>query len=103
MYPGNTGSQYWQRVIDAKNAHASVSRVAVFNPSSGPGWSREITIANWVGKLKDAGVMVFGYTADNYGAKALSTLNGDADKYKNWYNTDGLFIDEFTSRPRKPL
>ena len=98
MYPGSTGSPYWQQVIDAKNAHPSVPMVAVFNPSNGPGWSKDTTIANWVSKLKDAGVLVLGYTADDYGSKALSTLTGDADKYKNWYNADGLFIDEFTNK-----
>jgi hypothetical protein len=52
MYPGSTGSTHWQKVIDEKNKHPSVPIVAIFNPSSGPGSSKDSNIANWVGKLK---------------------------------------------------
>jgi hypothetical protein len=41
---------------------------------------------------------MIGYTYDDYGARSLSALKSDADKYKNWYTADGLFIDEFTNR-----
>jgi len=98
MYPGSTGSTYWQQVIDQKQQHPSVPIVAVFNPSSGPGSAKDVNIANWVAKLKNAGVLAIGYTSDNYGATSLSTLKTHADEYKNWYNADGLFIDEFTNK-----
>lgn len=98
MYPGSTGSTYWQQVINQKLSHPSVPIVAIFNPSSGPGSYKDSNIANWVAKLHSAGVLAIGYTADDYGTKSLSTLKGDADKYKNWYNADGLFIDEFTNK-----
>jgi hypothetical protein len=98
MYPGTTGSVHWQKVIDEKNKHPSVPIVAAFNPSSGPGTSRNSVIATWVDKLQDAGIIAIGYVYDDYGTRSLSALKADADKYKNWYNADGLFIDEFTNR-----
>jgi hypothetical protein len=98
MYPGTTGSVHWQKVIDEKNEHPSVPMVVAFNPSSGPGNNRNQVIATWVDKLQDAGIIAIGYTYDDYGARSLSSLKADADKYKNWYNADGLFIDEFTNR-----
>ena len=98
MYPGTTGATYWQKVIDEKLKHPSVPMVAIFNPSSGPGSYKDSNIANWVAKLKSAGVIAIGYAADDYGTKSLSTLKGDADKYRNWYNADGMFIDEFTNK-----
>jgi hypothetical protein len=98
MYPGSTGSVQWQKVIDEKTKHPSVPIVAAFNPSSGPGTAKDNNIANWVNKLKAAGVIAIGYTYDDYGTRSLSALKADADKYKNWYNADGLFIDEFTNK-----
>lgn len=46
MYLGSTGSTYWQQVIDQKQLHPSVPIVAVFNPSSGLGTSRDSNIAS---------------------------------------------------------
>ncbi len=98
MYPGSTGSAHWQKVIDEKKEHPSVPIVAAFNPSSGPGSSKNSNIAYWVAKLQDAGVTAIGYVADDYGTKSLSSLRSDTDKYVNWYGADGLFIDEFTNK-----
>ncbi len=98
MYPSSTGAVWWQKVIDEKVKHPSVPIVVTFNPNSGPGSAKDNNIANWVAKLKNAGVIAIGYTYDNYGTRSLSALKADADKYKNWYNADGLFIDEFTNK-----
>jgi hypothetical protein len=98
MYPSGTGATWWQQVIDTKNAHPSVPIVATFNPSSGPATSQDSNVVSWVAKLRNAGVVVLGYTHDSYGARSLTDLKADADRYKNWYNADGLFIDEFTNK-----
>jgi hypothetical protein len=98
MYPGSSGSSQWQKVLDEKKEHPSVPVVVAFNPSSGPGSYKDGNIANWVAKLRGAGVIMLGYTADDYGTRSLSSLKADADKYKNWYNADGLFLDEFTNK-----
>ncbi|MGI0019832.1 MAG: spherulation-specific family 4 protein [Nitrososphaera sp.] len=98
MYPSSTGAVSWQKVIDEKVKHPAVPFVVTFNPSSGPGSAKDSNIANWVAKLQSAGVIAIGYTYDNYGTRSLSALKADADKYKNWYNADGLFIDEFTNK-----
>lgn len=99
MYPdSSTGAVEWQKVYDQKVAHPSVPIVAAFNPNSGPGSLKDSTIATWVAKLKSAGMIMIGYTYDSYGARSLTDLKADADKYKSWYNADGLFIDEFTNQ-----
>jgi hypothetical protein len=100
MYPSSsgTGAQWWQKVYDEKVKHPSVPIVAAFNPNSGPGSFKDNNIASWVAKLKSAGVIMIGYTFDDYGSRSLSALKADADKYKNWYGADGLFIDEFTNK-----
>ena len=98
MNPSSSGSVHWQKVIDEKYAHWAVPVAAVFNPSSGPGDTKDANFASWVIKLRNAGVIALGYTYDSYGARPLANLKADADKYKNWYNADGLFIDEFTNK-----
>jgi hypothetical protein len=98
MYPSGSGAQWWQKVYDEKVKHPSVPFVVVFNPSSGPGSYDDTNISNWVNKLRGVGVIALGYTHDDYGARSASSLNSDASKYKNWYNADGIFIDEFTNR-----
>ena len=99
MYPSaGDGATEWQKVIDAKTAHPSVPIVAAFNPNSGPGSAKDANFATWVAKERSAGVIMLGYTYDNYGTRPLTDLKTDADKYKNWYNADGLFIDEFTNK-----
>jgi hypothetical protein len=99
MYPGSSGSEHWQQVIDEKNDHPSVPIVAIFNPSNGPGSYESSTFDEWVDNLQDAGVQVIGYVSDDYGSKSLDTLKEQGDKYKDWYDADGLFIDEFTNKP----
>ena len=95
MYPGGGREVHWQTVYDTKIAHTSVPIVAVFNPSSGPGTRDDNVISGWVDKLKSAGVIMIGYTHSNYGGRSLDALKADADKYRDWYGADGLFIDEF--------
>ena len=98
MYPDGSGAASWQAVYDEKVRHPSVPFVAVFNPSSGPGWSDSSIFSGWVDKLRSVGVIALGYTHDGYGARPLDALRADADKYRNWYGADGLFIDEFTNK-----
>ena len=56
-----------------------------------------ISPASGVGGAQ-AGVIAIGYTYDDYGTRSLDALKADADKYRNWYGADGLFIDEFTNK-----
>ena len=104
MYPGSTGSTHWQKVIDEKNKHPSVPIVAIFNPSSGPGSSKDSNIANWVGKLKNAGVIAIGYIPDGYGdtkkpgTRTMTYMKDDIEKYYDWYGADGIFFDEFSNK-----
>jgi hypothetical protein len=98
MYPSGDGATQWQTVYDQKVAHPSVPIVATFNPNSGPGTSKDMTIAIWVAKLRSVHVIMIGYTYDSYGTRSLTDFKTDAGNYKNWYNTDGIFIDEFTNQ-----
>lgn len=105
MYPGSTGSVHWQKVIDEKNKHPSVPIVVIFNPSSGPGTSKDSNIASWVDKLQDAGIIALGYTPDGYadtknpGTRTVTYMKDSIKKYHDWYGADGVYFDEFTNKP----
>jgi hypothetical protein len=96
-YPSGTGASEWQKVYDQKVAHPSVPVAITFNPSTGPGSYKDSNFASWISKLQSVGVITIGYTYDSYGTRSLGDINRDADKYRNWYNADGLFIDEVTN------
>ena len=104
MYPGSAGSVHWQKVIDKKYEHPSVPIVAIFNPSSGPGSSKDNNIASWVGKLQNAGIIAIGYVPDGYadtknpGARSMAYMMDAIKKYHDWYGADGIFFDEFSNR-----
>src|SRR5687767_1682309 len=53
-YPGGT----WDTVIETKNDHPDVPVVAIVNPASGPGGSRDSNYVSGIEELKDAGVIV---------------------------------------------
>uniref|UniRef100_UPI00307D569A spherulation-specific family 4 protein n=1 Tax=Nitrososphaera sp. TaxID=1971748 RepID=UPI00307D569A len=80
MYPAGSSWSHWQKVIDVKKAHPSVPIVVVVNPSSGPGWNKDSNFASGIAKLQAAGVIVLGYTYDDYGTRSPSALRADVDK-----------------------
>lgn len=92
-YPGGT----WNTVVETKKAHPDVPIVAIVNPASGPGGSRDSNYVSGIGKLKDAGVIVIGYVSTAYTNRALSAVKGDIDKWASWYDVDGIFFDEQTN------
>jgi len=83
-------SPYWTKL---QSSGGPVS-IAVMNPSSGPGQRQNLDYVNTVNKTKAAGVRVFGYVYTDYGARSLSAVKSDIDKYYEWYNVDGVFLDE---------
>jgi hypothetical protein len=92
-YPG----AMWDTVIEAKNDHTDVPIVAIVNPASGPGGSKDSNYVSGINKLKDAGVIVIGYVSTSYASRSLTAVEGDIDKWDSWYNVEGIFFDEQTN------
>jgi hypothetical protein len=91
IYPGAT----WDTVISTKNAYPNVPIRAIINPNSGPGTTADSTYASKITQLRTANVSVLGYVYTSYGARTLSAVQADIDKYKTFYpNIDGIFLDE---------
>lgn len=92
-YPGGT----WDTVIETKNDHPDVPIVAIVNPASGPGGSKDSNYESGIGELKGAGVIVLGYVSTAYTSRSLDAVKGDIDKWDSWYDVDGIFFDEQTN------
>jgi hypothetical protein len=93
-YPGGT----WDTVAQVKRAHSDVPIVAIVNPASGPGFSKDSNYESGIGELKDAGVTVLGYVSTAYANRDLAAVKGDMDRWKSWYPAvDGIFFDEQTN------
>lgn len=92
-YPGGT----WDRVIETKNDHPGVPIVAIVNPASGPGGSKDPNYVSGIEDLKAAGVIVLGYVSTAYTGRSLDEVRSDIDKWASWYDVDGIFFDEQTN------
>ncbi len=92
-YPSDAS---WSAIVTAKKAHPSVVVVAVFNPSSGPGSSKDSTFVTATAELQAAGIIVLGYVATGYTARDPDTeVKPEIDDYLAWYPaTTGIFFDE---------
>lgn len=69
-------------------------RLIVVNPASGPGTEPVAGYRDAVGTLRRAGATVLGYVPTTYGARDAAQAQADIDRYRDWYETDGVFLDE---------
>ncbi|MCB0083887.1 MAG: hypothetical protein KDE47_23265, partial [Caldilineaceae bacterium] len=67
---------------------------AVINPADGVGATRDANYVTQTNSTKSRGIAVIGYVYTQYGARSLSTIKAKIDKYYQWYDFDGIFLDE---------
>jgi hypothetical protein len=89
FYPG----PLWTQAIAA----APIVDTMIMNPSSGPGNSQNQDYVNVVQQAQAAGITIIGYVHTSYGTRSIAQVTGEIDKYKLWYNVDGIFLDEVSS------
>ena len=94
FYPAPQGS-LWSELTAAA---ASVSVTAILNPASGPGSSRDANYVAAVGQLRTAGGRVIGYVPTGFGSRSLADIFADINAYHDFYEIDGIFIDEMNNR-----
>ena len=70
---------------------------AVMNPSSGPGGSKNSDYVNAVQYCHSHGQIVIGYVHTSYGNRSLATVEGEVTQYYQWYQVDGIFVDEMSN------
>jgi hypothetical protein len=80
-------------------ARTARPRLLVVNPASGPGRARDDRYAAAVREAQRTGTRVLGYVATGYGTRPKTDVDADVDRYRAWYGTDGVFLDEAAPAP----
>ena len=87
----------WKRVVDVS---ADVPITAIINPNNGP--DNAPPNGDYVKGLNDlrtAKVKLLGYVHTNYGTRSLEAIKTDIDWHAQYYNLNGIFLDEGASQP----
>ncbi|MFI6461884.1 spherulation-specific family 4 protein [Streptomyces sp. NPDC050538] len=66
----------------------------VLNPASGPGEAPDPAFAEVAAQLRAADVRLLGYTDTDYGHRPYADVVEDLTNYRDWYGTDGAFLDQ---------
>ncbi|MCX5334698.1 spherulation-specific family 4 protein [Streptomyces sp. NBC_00140] len=73
----------------------------VLNPASGPGDAPDEAFAEVAARLRAAGTRVLGYADTDYARRAPADVVRDLTRHRDWYGTDGAFLDQVTSGPEE--
>jgi hypothetical protein len=91
-YPSDSS---WTAIVAAKAAHPRVRVVAIVNPDSGPGASRDDAFTTGIAKLRAVGIEVIGYVATGYTSHTVASMEAEIDTWKSFYpGIGGIFFDE---------
>jgi hypothetical protein len=93
QYPG----EEWDELVEIKLNNTSVPIVAVINPDSGVGATKNSDYASAIQDLKSAGIVVLGYVWTDYGDRPSSEVRSEISNYKRWYSVDGIFFDAMSN------
>jgi len=87
------------KAVEIAQANPTVSFLFTANPNSGPGTLPRLEIQENIRIIKEANnnVKILGYVFTKYGARSLAEIKADVDKYKDWYDVDGIMWDEVSS------
>lgn len=84
----------WNRMCSAAT---QVPLIAVMNPDNGPGQQRDVNYLSANINLDLCGGSTIGYVHTRYGKRPLAQVKRDVRRYFDWYQPDGIFIDEMPS------
>jgi hypothetical protein len=68
--------------------------LAIINPNSGPGSSRDPAYAAEIQRAHAKGIIVLGYVHTSNGARSAYAVKSEVNRYYAWYQIDGIFFDE---------
>ncbi|MFF0743296.1 spherulation-specific family 4 protein [Streptomyces sp. NPDC004111] len=95
----------YEHPADRPEAWAAVLRAperlygVILNPASGPGTASDPAFAEVAGLLRAAGVRVLGYVDTDYARRPHAAVVADLLRHRDWYGTDGVFLDQVSSGP----
>jgi hypothetical protein len=106
FYPSfNPALSYWDEMTAAAAAGARIT--AIVNPDNGPGAARNTDYVTAINAFRAAGGSVLGYVYTCYGvsncagtlpdSRSVQDVLADAQKYRDWYGVQGVFLDEMSN------
>ncbi|GGY52443.1 spherulation-specific family 4 protein [Streptomyces djakartensis] len=69
----------------------------VLNPAGGPGDRPDGAFAEVAARLRSAGGRILGYVDTDHGRRATTDVVRDLTRHRDWYGTDGAFLDQVPS------
>lgn len=92
FYPAGEGRKQWDRLIAAAK---EVPIVAIANPASGPGDTRDANYAEVLPRAAAAGVTLIGYVTTSYNKRPKEDVQAEIDRWFELYpEVSGIFFDE---------
>ena len=89
-------SNGWTRMCSTMNTQQGPG-IAVMNPASGPGSSKNSDYVNAISYCHSHGQQVIGYVHTSYGQRPLAPVENEVSEYYQWYQMDGIFVDEMSN------
>ncbi|MDG4866019.1 spherulation-specific family 4 protein, partial [Streptomyces sp. T-3] len=80
----------WERLVE----RADLLYGVILNIADGPGTAPEPSFAAAARALRAAGVRLLGYADTDYGLRPRRQVAADLARYRDWYDTDGCFLDQ---------
>jgi hypothetical protein len=92
FYPSGEGEKPWARVIEAS---ARVPIVAIVNPDSGPGKTRDPNYMRVFERARGSKLTLIGYVPLGYARRPVGEVKDDVDRWIQLYpRINGFFFDE---------
>lgn len=91
----NPSTYTWSEIAAAAS---KVPIAAIINPNNGPdGGPPNQDYARGLEDLRQAGVTILGYVFTQYGDRPIGEVKQDIALYNDYYNINGIFLDEAAS------
>ena len=87
----------WNNMLTYRQAHPDLPWIAIVDPQHGPGQQYEAVYAQNISRLQASDVVVLGYVSTLWSQKDPELVKRDISKYKDWYDVDGILLDEMVS------
>ena len=88
----------WDDMLEYRSQHPSLPWVSVINPDSGPGDRVNDVYLESISELRDYRVSVLGYVSTFWAGVPIEDAKEDIKKYKEFYDLDGIFLDEMSNQ-----
>lgn len=88
----------WDDIITASHL---VSITTIINPNNGPGGIPNADYQEGLRQLRNNPIRILGYVSTQYAQREIDDVQRDIDIYAQYFDIDGIFLDEVTNTSDK--